>query len=484
MGLFGKKSKDDLIKDLAEFKEVDYAKESPELQDIYNRLRNANEKIEDVFKKNMSAMMQSSDMDVKMKYQMDKMSVMTGNVENAANVILSAAKNAADVAETVAGQHQHLTSTITETASDSDKVYSKIEEGQKELTNIKQLSDTTIEISKQTETEMNELMNVLGHMNEVIEGINSISSQTNLLALNASIEAARAGEAGKGFAVVADEIRKLAEETQKLTANMGGFVENIRVASEKSAKGATNTVHSLDTMSEKIDAIWKINEGNMEGVKQIASNVTSLAGVSQEISSAMQELEEQTIEISDQCEQLSETATHMGDGVAAVIKAVEPLKGVESEMMMSTEGLKDLSNDVYFERSEYTYNRYLPGAIMMHQGWLKTMRAMIDSRELLPVQNNPCKCGFGHFYDSVIPKNKEALPLWNEIGKKHQKLHAIGNDICTAISRKDFDSAERIYKDAAKSSDELIKDMKTVHGMLVSEVKELAKPGDKWGKQK
>lgn len=34
-------------------------------------------------------------------------------------------------------------------------------------------------------------------MNEVIEGINSISSQTNLLALNASIEAARAGEAGK-----------------------------------------------------------------------------------------------------------------------------------------------------------------------------------------------------------------------------------------------------------------------------------------------
>ncbi len=107
-----------------------------------------------------------------------------------------------------------MTNTITDTAVDSDKVYAKIEEGQNELTNIKTLSNNTIDISKQTETDMNELLNVVGRMNEVIEGINSISSQTNLLALNASIEAARAGEAGKGFAVVADEIRKLAEETQ------------------------------------------------------------------------------------------------------------------------------------------------------------------------------------------------------------------------------------------------------------------------------
>ena len=60
---------------------------------------------------------------------------------------------------------------------------------------------------------MNTLLDVVNHMNEVIAGINSISSQTNLLALNASIEAARAGEAGRGFAVVAEEIRKLAEQT-------------------------------------------------------------------------------------------------------------------------------------------------------------------------------------------------------------------------------------------------------------------------------
>ena len=312
MGLLKKKVDNDLIISLANLKEADYAKASPELQNLYGRIVKIHGNVEDVYKKNLSALLSITGVDAQVNFHMNKLAGMTSTVDSATQIILDVAKNTSTVADEVNGQHEQLTSTITDTAVDSDKVYAKIEEGQNELTNIKALSTNTIDISKQTEADMNELLGVVGRMNEVIEGINSISSQTNLLALNASIEAARAGEAGKGFAVVADEIRKLAEETQQLTATMGSFVENIRIASQKSAHSATNTVTALNSMSEKITAIWDINEANMEDMKQIASNVTSLAAVSQEISSAMHELGNQTIQISNQCEQLAETTVQMG----------------------------------------------------------------------------------------------------------------------------------------------------------------------------
>ena len=125
---------------------------------------------------------------------------------------------------------EELTNTIIKVSEETDEVYRKIETGQGELTAIRDLSDQAIEVSQEMGKDMDDLFEVINHMNDVISGIESISRQTNLLALNASIEAARAGRAGRGFAVVADEIRALAEETQKLTGSMGDFVEGIKMA--------------------------------------------------------------------------------------------------------------------------------------------------------------------------------------------------------------------------------------------------------------
>ena len=86
--------------------------------------------------------------------------------------------------------------------------------------------------------------------------INAIADQTNLLSLNAAIEAARAGEAGKGFAVVAEEIRSLAEETNLLTNEIGGIIQELLDKTEESTQNMAD-----------LEKAFEVQESSVEGTK-------------------------------------------------------------------------------------------------------------------------------------------------------------------------------------------------------------------------
>lgn len=467
MGLHKKKIENHYIEGLIELKKLNYEYVSPELGKLYDTLLIAHDGIEDVFKKNLSSLLYVSGVDLKVSHHMDELKELAGNIENATSIISGAARDASTVADEVSGQHEQLTNTITMVAENSDRVYSNIEQGQDALTNIKNLSNTTIDASKQTEADMIELVEVINRINEVIKGINEISDQTNLLALNASIEAARAGEAGRGFAVVAEEIRKLAEQTQELTSTMGSFVDNIREASEKSTQSAANTVTALNSMTEKISEIWDINEANKDGVKEIANEVTSLAAVSEEISSSMHELETQTVQISEQCEQLTGTTELMGGVSESVETSLKPFYNVVKELNLSLNGIHDMGQIGIFEREERTYYLYMSWMAMLPEQWLGDFREMLDNKKVYPVQLEAKDSVFGQVYAVLTPNKKEAMPHWESAGKHHIELHNKAKALYKCISSGNYEEGENIYTEMQGIAGEINTDIEKVLGIQV-----------------
>lgn len=450
-----------LIKAVAELENADYSR-APELENIYRRLQDGRKKFENVLEKNMSAVMGISSLDLTMDYHTGHMTDISQSVAEATEMIYEAAAETTNVAANVAQQHEELTNTIIKASEETEEVYSKIEAGQKELTAIRDLSDRTIVISKEMQKDMDELFDVINHMNEVIAGINSISSQTNLLALNASIEAARAGEAGKGFAVVADEIRELAEETQKLTGNMGQFVEGIRGASEKSAVSASNTVDSLGSMTEKISTVWELNEENQKNVSQVNEAISSLAAVSEEISGAMSEMEAQAVNIKSKCSELREDATGMRDISVALKTATKPVVTIEKQLDDAAKIMGKMTNDAFFEIEREEFAKYIGNAISAHKKWLDILENMVKEHMVLPLQLDSSKCGFGHFYYAMAPKEPEIRKIWDALGEKHKKFHGFGSNAIKALFDEDYAKAEKIYREANDYSKELIADMEKI----------------------
>lgn len=457
---------------LSELKDFDYKNAGGKIAELYERLQRGREQFEEIMEHNISAVMEISALDLTLGHYTESLKKISHSVADATKAIHLASEDTADVAKVISGQHGELTNTIITASEESGDVFTKIEEGQRELTVIRDLSESTILASEEMKRDMVRLQNVITRMNEVIEGVNDISAQTNLLSLNASIEAARAGAAGKGFAVVADEIRKLADETQKLTGNMGDFVQDMKDASQKSADSAAGTISSLETMTEKIGHVWELNEENQKHVEKITDNISSLASVSEEISSSMTEMENQADRIQEECGILSEDTEELRELGNYMKQAVEPVVSIEQTLDSSAKIMGNMSQDAFFALGRKTFAGYLEQAVQAHKSWLVNLKNIVAGRTILPLQLDDTKCGFGHFYGSVTPRYPEIMELWNGLNAKHKKFHNYGSEIIKALFAEEYDKADKLYREVEQYSGELIGDLEEMKNRLVQASKQ------------
>lgn len=87
---------------------------------------------------------------------------------------------------------------------------------------------------------------------------------------------------------------------------------------------------------------------------------------------------------------------------------------------------------------------------------------MVETHDVMPLQLDSTKCGFGHFYYSVKPRIPTILPVWEALEMKHRKFHQYGATIIEALNNGSHAEARQIYREAEEYSKGLIADLEQI----------------------
>lgn len=423
-----------------------------ELEKNNERVQNVLAAVSDLSDKLLSAGSALSQISVNESASAEELAATSENLLTNSNALEEKADRSMDQLNELGKWAEMVNTNVEKVESASRKLLSQSEDSEKLLQSLQGINADVTSSMSDTSAVAERLSDAVKEIDMTLNLINDISSSTNLLALNASIEAARAGAAGRGFSVVAGEIRSLAEETQKLTSSMNDFVTNIKLASQKSIQSATQTIDSLDTVTDKIIHVWQLNDESQMNISRVNESMSSIAAVSEELSSSMTQMENQLRDSTDFMNQVS----------LDLKEAIEPVVGIEQTLDDTVKQMGTMTEDAFFHLKNAEFAQYVSAAISAHQSWLGNLKKMVDSRSLIPLQLDSTKCGFGHFYYAMTPQIPEILPIWNGLGDKHKHFHSYGGDVMEALRNENYSKAQEIYLEAEEYSKELLTDLKKI----------------------
>ena len=286
----------------------------------------------------------------------DASGTLTNTAEQSAHATQSVAQSITEVAEASHGQmdsvseakHQvqafrrglsNATSAIENVADDIEHTSQKAEEGNQlvvaTVDQMNAIADTVVS-SSEVVAKLGERSKEIGNIVEVISGI---SGQTNLLALNAAIEAARAGEHGHGFAVVAEEVRKLAEESQNASKQIGDLIRAIQEETEEAVTAMETGRTEAEKGRENVAATG-------EGFSEILSMIRRIQENAGSIKATMDDLGQRAEKIDTATGEIHNAASKVASESQTVSAATEEQAAGMEEIAASSRGLSDMAHEL------------------------------------------------------------------------------------------------------------------------------------------
>lgn len=235
-------------------------------------------------------------------------------VQEASDMVSSAAQVAAQSASDQAGELDEATRSLNRVVADTKRNREISRKASSLADEATQSANAGNLVTAKLRTVTDAIEKSGQQVGKIISLIESIAFQTNLLSLNAAVEAARAGEAGKGFAVVADEVRSLANRCTQAAKETGDLITRSIEGSHEGAAVSSQVADALTGIASGIKAVSALlgeidasSDGQFQGVEDVRTRMSKMgeltnknASGAEETAAAAEELNSMSISLKDQ----------------------------------------------------------------------------------------------------------------------------------------------------------------------------------------
>ncbi|MCL7489796.1 MAG: methyl-accepting chemotaxis protein, partial [Desulfobulbaceae bacterium] len=244
-----------------------------------------------------------------MKNMVDKLSMIVGDVQNAAENVASGSEMVSSSTEELSQGASEQASSAEESSASMEQMVANIRQNADNARETEKIAVKSAEDAQEGGKAVGKTVSAMKNIAEKISIIEEIARQTDLLALNAAIEAARAGEHGKGFAVVAAEVRKLAERSATAAGEISKMSGSSIEVAEEAGKLIDRIIPDIQRTAELVQEINAASEEQTAGADQVNRAIQQLDEVIQQNASVAEEM-------SSTAEELTAQAQAMQDAMA------------------------------------------------------------------------------------------------------------------------------------------------------------------------